>query len=153
MRKNVFKSLGKAVFWFFFLLLVGLLQLSIAFLYSLVFAKGVFNLEAFFIDGFFLFFCISTVCSISYEYFLENDHNGNKYSNFVIVLVVCSVVLFSMWMYTTMFANKNLDLSKRNPNFFITQMVILIVSCLLTFGLKTVIYYNQYIKELRRGNL
>ena len=66
------KIIGNALIWLIFVCAIGLAQIGIAFWCSIVKGSQMSNLDRFYYEGFFLFFSISLIAGIIYEFQFEN---------------------------------------------------------------------------------
>ncbi|GGC38538.1 hypothetical protein GCM10011386_33320 [Parapedobacter defluvii] len=104
------------------------------------------------IDGFFVFFSISMVSTICFEFYFDHTIKSNKYVNIVIVLFSIILVLISMVGYAYIYVAKNFT---NTININITayktiQLWVFFIAALLTYALKAITYYTQYIDRIRR---
>lgn len=150
---GLFKSLIKSLIWLFFLLCVGFSQIGITYLFGFLSENQDIEYAKLIIDGFFVFFSISLVSTVSFEFYFDSTIKSNKYSNIAIVLLSGMLVLVSMISYSYVYVANNLTNSIviKMDAYKNMQIWIFLISALLTYSLKTLMYYDDHIKQLRRN--
>lgn len=146
------KSLAKSLGWLFFVLGIGFLQVGITyFLGRLNNIQGV-NYNSLIIDGFFVFFSISMVSTICFEFYFDHTIKSNKYVNIVIVLFSMLLVLISMVGYAYVYVAKNFTdtININLAAYKELQLWVFFIAAILTYALKAIMYYTEYINRIRR---
>jgi len=149
LAKSLIKSLG----WLIFMLSIGFTQVAITYFLGLLTNIEKVDYNSLIIDGFFVFLSISMVSTICFEFYFDHTIKSNKYLNIVIVLVSGALVVTSMIGYASIYlANNFAEAAGFNHRGYKTvQLWIFGISAILTYILKSSIYYNEYLKQLKNG--
>jgi len=137
------KAFLNTSFWILFFCGVGVIQILIAFFYTWLQGGNTSNVHDFYLDGFFLFFSISLVSAIFYEFTFENDCKISKpVKNFLLFFCVIIAGL-AMMVYAMAYATK-LNLHKNNlGNYILAQKVLTTFSILVSFIMKGIVNYSK----------
>lgn len=150
---GLFKSLTKSLIWLLFLLCIGFSQIGITYLFNILSENQDIEYTKLIIDGFFVFFSISLVSTVCFEFYFDSTIKSNKYSNIVIIILSVLLVFVSMISYSYVYVANNLtnSISIKMDTYKNMQIWIFLISALLTYSLKTLIYYDNHIKKIRRN--
>lgn len=149
--KGLAKSLIKSLGWLFFILGIGCSQVAITyFLGWLNNISGV-HYDNLIVDGFFAFLSISMVSVVCFEFYFDHTIKSNKYVNIVIILLSVALVGTSMTGYAAVYLMNNFS---EATNFNIQgykaiQLWIFLAGAVLTYILKSTMYYNEYLERLK----
>ena|ERR1700712_3775831 len=152
-------SFFKAAVWLFVCSLVGLLQILITVIITADHKTQGFDIYGFVLDGIFLFFSISIMISIVYDFFMDSEvpksdfwSNGARYRNLGLIIVLIIVPLIAMVLYTDVYLNKSYhDTNFDIGSLYTYEKIILGVALVYTLLIKWVMYYHNEIKTLSNG--
>jgi|GEM_PF-2527892 len=149
------KSLSKALFWLFFIIIIGFMQIGFTYLFSSLSENQAIDYNKLVIDGFFIFFSISLISTTCFEFYFDSTIKSNKYANIAIILLCVALVSISMISYAYVYVANNYSesIKIKIATYKNMQIWIFLLSAFLTTILKAMIYYNNHIKEIRRTHL
>ena len=142
------RACGKIIYWLAFLIVVGMGQFYITKFYHYFVVPGESESAEFFLNGFFLFLCISTIAGICFEFFVDNTIRLPKYLTFTLACCTFLIIIFAMGLYSVTYTRAFPSILKlRNSDFVYYQYLLLSVSVTESFLLKYLIYHNQEINN------
>ncbi|WP_316748119.1 hypothetical protein [Pedobacter gandavensis] len=130
------------LFWILFVCGIGLIQLAIIYICSFVNGDSVFDINRFYSDGFFLFFSISLIAGIFYEFQYESQCLVNKYLKNTLLLTCVTIEMFAMLVYAIAYVSK-ISSTSEIGNYIILQNFLTGSSIILASVMKGIIYYNR----------
>jgi len=133
-------------------MLIGLTQIGLTYLFGIISGVQGVDFPRLIIDGFFVFFSISMVSTICFEFYFDHTIKSNKYVNIVIVLLSIILVLVSMVGYAYVYVARNFTnaIEINIKAYTKIQLWVFFSAALLTYALKSITYYTQYIDRIRR---
>jgi len=136
------KIAANTFFWTLFVCAVGLSQIGIIYLSSLFNDGAQINMIDFYSDGFFLFFTISLISGIFYEFVFESVCRIPKpYRNFLMIFSGL-IGFFAMLVYALAFSSK-IQTPNSLDNYISFQHWITSAAITVTVAMKAVIYYSR----------
>lgn len=155
MQFGLLKSVVKASIWLIFVMLIGLTQIGLTYLFGFISGVQGVDFPRLIIDGFFVFFSISMVSTICFEFYFDHTIKSNKYVNIVIVLFSILLVMISMVGYAYVYVAKNFTdaININLAAYTEIQLWVFFIATVLTYALKAIMYYTQYIDRIRRRYL
>ncbi|WP_371416379.1 DUF6097 family protein [Pedobacter sp. L105] len=144
-----FHYILKSARWLVFIAGVGLSQLLIIFLFKFLDTQKL-DIHDFIFNGFFLFLCVSSVSSICYEFYAENNIPINKSVNDWLFIFSVLIILSSMIIYSNIYF-KHLDVNYKSqhlPNniqnaYVLTHTILVGCSAIIALVLKSIVYYHH----------
>jgi hypothetical protein len=136
------KIVINSLLWIFFVCLIGGAQIGIIYLYSRINGLQMENLDKFYSDGFFLFFSISLIAGIFYEFQFENSCRVHKSVKNALLIFSGGLGIFAMLTYALAFASR-IEATNNISSYISTQNYLTSATVLVSVTMKGIIYYSK----------
>lgn len=130
------------LFWIIFVCGIGLIQLGIIYVCTYVNKDIVFDINRFYSDGFFLFFSISLIAGIFYEFQYESQCFINKRLKTTMGAISLGIGFLAMLIYAIAYASK-ISSPSEIGNYVVAQNYLTVISVVVASGMKGIIHYNR----------
>jgi len=129
-------------FWTLFVCFIGCAQIGIVWFYSTLNGIKMGGLTKFYGDGFFLFFSISLIAGIIYEFYIENDCRVTKSIKNLLLIISAGVGVMAMLTYALAFAS-SIESPEKIGNYVNVQNYLTILAILVSIVMKGIIYKSR----------
>lgn len=128
--------------WIMFVCGIGLIQIGIIFICSYVNGRSTLDLNRFYSDGFFLFFSISLIAGIVFEFQYESQCNIHKYIKNTLLTISGTIGIFAMLIYAIAYASK-ISSPTQMGNYVAVQNFLTGSTVFIATIMKGIIYYSR----------
>lgn len=136
------KTAFNAFLWTLFVCIVGAAQIGIAYLYTYFSGKNPGGLTKFYSEGFFLFFSISLIAGIFYEFQFESKCRISKPVKNLLLISSAGIGIFAMVTYALAFSARiSPDFSL--DNYVSAQNYITSLTVMVSITMKGIIYKSK----------
>ena len=134
----------KALYWLCFIFCIGMAQFFLTWVFHFFTSEDDFNYTEFLTNGFYLFLCISATAAITYEFFLDNIVDIPRLLAFTIGALSVVIIISAMLFYSIIYIKPNLIVFNGKEHIFVRcEEVLLLLSLLVSFALKYLIYHHK----------
>jgi hypothetical protein len=132
----------KSFLWIGFVCIIGLIQILIVYAGSYLNGDTMIALSKFYSEGFFLFFSISLISGIIYEFVWEADCRLPSWVNSILIVFCILLLIWGMLTYALAFSAKISSTNSLNKYTYLQQLLTGF-SVTISLLMKGLIYHSR----------